>query len=481
MIENKKKLIANGIYYITYNIVNFIFPLISGIYIARVIHPETIGRLFAAQNLAQYFVVFSFLGIPTYGIREIAKIKTNIEERSKIFTELITINTFSTFFFLLTYLILIIEVKTYRSDIILYLIAGISILLNIFNISWLYDGLEEFRFTSLRNALIKAISLLLLFILIKDSKDYILYAFICVFGVAGNNIINVIYAHRFTQLSFRSLAIKKHLKPIIILLGVNIAIELYSLMDITMMNYFSKKETITYYKYGHSIYLILIQVINSITVIIVPRLTQYFQDKKLDQFNQLLSETIKILFIIAAPMIIGIYFTSDFLLTSIYGESFLTSSKVLKLFSILLVVSPIGYLLGSRVLLVTNRERLTLIAVIISAAINFCGNIILIPRYHEIGATIASIISETVLMVCFLLLMPRFIRLTHIISSMIKVIIALGPMALFLYGCSKLSMNQWGILALQVLGSLIVYLACLIFIKEKTVYQLTMKYLHKRI
>ena len=160
MKKQKKSLTRNAIFYIIYNIMNIVFPLLTGIYSAQILTPDSIGMVESAKNLVQYFVILSFLGIPTYGLREISKFKEDKEELNKIYSELMVINFISTCVFFLIYLLLIIMIPRYNQNILLYFIVGILILLNFFNNSWLYEGLEEFKYISIRNIVFKILSFL---------------------------------------------------------------------------------------------------------------------------------------------------------------------------------------------------------------------------------------------------------------------------------------------------------------------------------
>jgi O-antigen/teichoic acid export membrane protein len=265
-MANNKSLSKGGLYYLLYNVLNLAFPFVNGIYVARVLLPESIGAVAAAQNFAQYFVILAFLGIPTYGLREIAKTRNDQVERNKVFSELYIINLISTILFLSIYVILILVIPTYRNELALYLITGISIALNAFNISWLYEGMEEFKFISLRNLAFKAIVFALLVLLVRDESDVLIYAFIAVIGIAGNYIVNMIYSPRYVKLTIKGLNLRRHMKSIMYLVAVNLAIELYSLMDVTMMNFMCSKDSIAFYKYGHQIEKMLLQVVNTFTI-----------------------------------------------------------------------------------------------------------------------------------------------------------------------------------------------------------------------
>lgn len=471
MPAKSKSLSKGGIYYLIYNVLNLAFPFITGIYVARKLLPENIGAVAAAQNLAQYFVILAFLGIPTYGLREIAKSRDSKEERSKVFSELYVINFISTCVFLFCYLVLIFSVTAYRENITLYLIVGLSIALNAFNISWLYEGLEEFRFTSLRNIAFKTLAFVLLVLFVHKPGDYLIYAGITVVGTAGNYIVNMIYAHRFVSISFHELNLKRHLKSIFYLVAVNLAIELYSLVDVTMMNFMSSKESIAFYKYGHSIHLMLLQVVNTFTMVLIPRISYYFKENRQKEFNQLVSKALKLIIICSVPMIIGIQFTTNFLIVKMYGDAYINSATILKIFSVLLLVSPIGYLLGSRMLLATNHENKMIISVGVGAVVNIIGNSLLIPRYAEFGATAASIISEFVVMIVYINLGKKYFRLEGVLPTVCKVIGAAVIIAAYLYICSRLTFNGWIVLAIQICGAVAIYLLTLLLMKEDVVKQ----------
>ena len=91
MAQNKS-LKRNTIYYLIYNLLNVFFPFVSGIYVARILLPDTIGQVETARNFAQYFIMFAYLGIPTYGMRECSKYRNDKNKLSKIHNELFLIN-----------------------------------------------------------------------------------------------------------------------------------------------------------------------------------------------------------------------------------------------------------------------------------------------------------------------------------------------------------------------------------------------------
>lgn len=472
---NSKSIAKNSIYYLIYNVLNILFPFITGIYVARVLLPDGVGAVAYAQNIAQYFVILAFLGIPTYGLREIAKVKDDKEQLNRLYSELFIINFCSTIIFLSIYIGLILFVPKFSQNLSLYLIVGILIALNVFNISWLYEGLEEFKFESVRNIGFKAFSFVFLVVLVRGPEDVLWYAAVTVVGTAGNYIVNMVYHGKFARFTFKNLKFKRHLKPILYLVAVNLAIEIYTMVDTTMIGIFCSDENVAYYSYGSKIQKILLQVVNTFTMVIVPRLSLYFKSEDLDKFNNLLSNTLRVILILAIPMVIGTQFVANYIIEILYTETYLPSAIILKILSVLLVISPIGYLLGSRVCLVTGHENKMLTSVTVGAVVNVIGNLILIPKYLEMGAAVASLISELVVMIIYLLQSFKFYKLVSIWKNLLKVAIASFIMTICLLLCEIINITIIWKLIIEILSAMIVYAVMLIILREEDVLKVCLK------
>lgn len=479
MSSSKKSLTTNSIWYLAYNVLNVLFPLITGIYVARVLLPENIGKVAYAQNIAQYFVILSFLGIPTYGLREISKIRDDKEKLNRLFTELVVINSISTVVFVIAYLVLVLAVPEYKSQFSLYGITGLMIALNMLNISWLYEGLEEFKFISIRNIIFKTVSFILLIIFVKEPSDYLQYALITVLGTAGNYIINVFFSKNFVRFKFENLNITQHLKPIGFLVIVNLAIEIYTLVDITMIGNLCTDRDVAFYSYASKINKIFIQILNSFTMVVVPRLSWYIKENKKNEFNILLSKTLIVILILAIPLIVGIRFCGRYIVCTMYGDDYINSSYILLFLSVALVISPIGYLLGSRVMLVTGSESRMPICVGAGALVNIIGNTLLIPPFKGLGAAIASVLGEFVVMSVYLWFSHNYFTLTGVKESLFKVLAATVVMAIYLKAITYLQLGEGFEFLIQVVGGGLLYFLTLMLLKETIVHSYSEKLLRK--
>ncbi len=469
--KNYNSLAKNSFFYLIYNVLNMIFPFVSGIYVARVLLPETVGKVAAAQNIVQYFVILAFLGLPTYGLREISKVRNDKEKLSKLCSELFSINLISTIIFSLLYFSLVLIVPSYRSNITLYFIAGCSIVFNMLNISWLYEGLEKFGFIAIRSLIIKIISFMCLILFVKNDSDYLIYTCINVVGSAGNDFLNVCFSKKYIKFNFKNLNLKRHMKSVMYLVMVNLAIEIYTLVDVTMLDIFSNKEKVAYYTYGSKINKILLQIVNTFTMVLVPRISLMYKEGRKEEYNNLITKTFKIIILIAIPMIVGIQFVSKFLVCEIYGEVYLNSSYVLNILSLCLIISPIGYLLGSRMLLVSGNENKMIIAVGAGAIVNFVGNLILIPYFNEFGAAIASVISELVVATIYVFLGKRYFKLIDWKKDVLKILLSTISMTLILFVIKIFINNLLLECILQIVCAVSVYGIILILLKEDLIFE----------
>lgn len=472
--QKPKSITKNSIYYIIYQVLNVLFPFLTGMYVARILLPDAVGTVAYAQNIAQYFVILAFLGIPTYGVREIAKVRDDREARSKVYSELLVINFISTCIFSAIYLVLILSVPSFRNNLLLYLVTGGAIALNALNNSWLYEALEEFRYISLRNIVFKILCFASLIILVRKPGDYIIYASITVVGTAGNYILNIAHAPKFVNFRLKQLNLQRHMKSILLLVVVNLAIELYSLVDVTMLGAMSTSKNVAYYSYASKINKIFIQVINAFTVVIVPRIAFYYKEGRKEDFNRLLSKTLETIFVLGIPLVVGIQICAADAINLIYSTAFAPSANVLRILCWVLIISSVGYLLGSRVLLVTDHEKTMVLCVGIGAIVNVIGNALLIPRYVEYGAAIASVLSETVVMLVYLHFGKKYFKISGEAHNVMKIVLATATMGTFcilihfvIAGSSNIKMFER--LAIQVLGACILYFGMLYILKEPMV------------
>lgn len=411
MSQRKNNSVAiNGLFFAGYRVLNILFPLITSVYVARVLLPSGTGRVAYAQNVVTYFTLLASLGLPTYGTREIARNLSSEEKCNETFFELISINTISTTICAIAYYTLCFTIPSFSNDLQLYLIAGLAIVLNYFNIDWLYQGREEYKYIAIRGFLIKALSVALLFLVVKEQSDYVAYAGIYCLVLGGNNLVNCIGLKRRVHFTKRKLNLRRHLKPIIILFATTVAIELYTMLDTTMLGIICSDQVVGYYSYAMKTTKIIITVLTAATTVLLPRLSSTYHVSR-ERYKSLANKGIAFLFSVSIPISAYMYFNAYDIVVFLYGNHYENAVETLKILALLIPFISFSTYLGAQILCSANCEKDMLIAVSIGAITNILMNAVLIPRFYQNGAAIASVASEFIVMLCDAYFVKRIIEL----------------------------------------------------------------------
>lgn len=396
-----KSLFKNSIYNFAYKLFTMLFPLITSTYVARILLADGVGKVALAQNYVSYFTVVAGLGMSTYGVREIGKVQRDLEERNRVFWQLLIINAVSTLVCASVYYGMVLFVPFFSEEQTLYIFAGLVLLLNAFNVDWFYQGVEEYGYITLRSLAIKILSVILIFVLVKQKEDYALYTLITCIGTAGNNILNLFHLRKYIskpEFPIKKSAFVRHLQPLFILLSTNIAVELYTKVDTTMLGALSTKAVVGYYSYATKLTNMVVSAVATVSVILLPRLSYYIKNNKKSEFNKIVSVSYKTLLTISIPCCLGINMIADEAVAVLFGDEFLPAATTVKILSVLVVVKAIGNLFGTQVLLTVGLEKKLFYTTVIGAIVNIALNSVLIPTYQNNGAAIASVVSEIVVM-----------------------------------------------------------------------------------
>ncbi len=393
-------LLKNAIFNILYKLLNVLFPLISSSYVSHILFARGVGKVSYAQNISQYFVLLAPLGLINYGTKQIARLKNSTNKANIIFSELFIINFISTTVCVIGYYVLIFFHPYFKEDKTLFLVTGLAIVFNYINIEWFYQGCEEFKYIAIRSLVIKTISIIAVFLFVKQESDYLAYAFIYTLAIGGNYFLNILRLSKFgVKFSIIGINPEKHLKPVIILLLNSIAIELYTLFDTSMLGYICDEVVVGYYSNAIKVVRIWVSVITAISGVLLPRLTYYHNRGLERESSKIVNSVMSILIYCILPSIVGLVILAEPIILVLYGDAFVPAIHTLQMASILIFALSYSYLFGTQILITYGREKTLFFCSLAGAIINIVLNLILIPLFFQNGAVIASIICELVVMI----------------------------------------------------------------------------------
>lgn len=419
----EKSLSANAVYSVTYKCLNVIFPLVTMMYVSRVLMPDGVGKVVSAQNIVAYFVIIASLGLPTYGVKKIAEFRDNKIKCNKVFTELFTINAISTLLCSITYIIMVFSVISFSPKIAISLVVGIQLFANVINIDWLYQGFEEYRYIMFRSLLVKFFALIAVFVFIHDTSDYIIYALITALSLVANFIFNIVHMHEYVDFTFNHLCIQRHVKPILTLLAASIAIEIYTLCDTTFLSILKGDEIVAYYSNSSKAVAITRTMIAAVCAVFLPRLNYYIGHNRIEDFNRLAEKGLILLLSMSIPTALILTFLADDFVLVLFGPAYSASIVSMQILSISIITVAISNFTGYQILVSLGKERIVLYSTIIAAVVNVTLNFLLIGPFNHIGAAIASVIAETAISLYQLYYVTKYISLDGVLKSLRSILI----------------------------------------------------------
>lgn len=425
IIKKNNKITKNAVFNLVYSVVNVIFPLISSIYISRILSPSGVGLISYVTNFTSYFVMLAPLGITVYGVKMVARCDDE-KELNKLFSELFFINLLSTVFFSIFYLITILCIEHYRINLSLYIISGFTLFLNIFNVDWLFKGLENYKYITIRNLVVKVVSLVLMISFVKGGNDVIIYLIISTIITSLNHILNYIHAHKYIHIlfDFSFSSFKKHFTPLLVLLISIIASDIYLKMDVTMLGLLTSESNVGFYSNALRIENILLTIIVSFSAVSLPKLSDYYSKGNINLFNSLISELFSFLLLLSIPACIGIQFVANDAIIILFGIDFLPAGNTLKILSFLFIIKGIGDLLAYQLVVAINREKIFLPIRIAAAVLNFILNYFLISLFKQDGAAIATVLTELFTLVVVILIIRKQIRIKMSFNAIFSLLVA---------------------------------------------------------
>lgn len=470
---NQKSLARNALFFVCYKILGAIFPLITVSYASQVLLANGVGKVSSAQNIVQYFVLIAALGIPNYGIREAAMVREDSKQRSVLFSELFSINFVSTTVCLIAYYLMISQLTIYRNEFVLYFVAGFNIFLNYFNVDWFYQGFEEYSYITKRSFVIKIISLILLFVFVRQPKDYINYALIYVFGFAGNSIINFINLKKYgIKFSLKEMNVLKHIKPVLVMLFTTVAIELYTLVDTTMITFMCDSENVAYYANSIKIVRLVITLVTAIGGVLLPRLSYYKAQGLVEECENIVNRVFGLMFFLLMPCGVGLFVLSESIVYVFFGYSFEGAIVTLRIASFLVYALGFSNLFGTQVLLTFGEEKKLFHATVCGAVSNIILNSLLIRIYQQNGAAVASIVSELLVTILTYYYARKHLRISIKISLVLKIIFSSILMGFCVIGANHIHFNRILGLVLCTCCGALAYLILNIIMKNEILYEL---------
>jgi O-antigen/teichoic acid export membrane protein len=425
----------NIFYNVLLAISQVVFPLITFPYLARTLGPSNIGVINFAESFAKYFILLAALGIPIYGVREIAKYAKDKSILSKTFSEIFLINLLGTFLLSIIFLGLIYFVPQLQMEKELFYWALGYFVLQIFQLEWFFTGMNQFKFIAIRSFIIRFLFIAAVFIFIHRKDDYVNY-FILQLGLTvvlallnGKKLFELL---ELRAISIKTLEFKKHLKPMALLFLTIFTISVYFSLDTILLGFLADNQSVGYYASALKLNRLFIAVLSAVSVAMFPNLVSLYHQGLKDVFIEKIEQSTFLAMSISIPLVLGITLCAPELIELLLGAHFERTILPLQITAPLIFIISLSGIFGFQVLSAVGKDRAIFIAALIGMLISIIAAIAWVPDYKEVGAAYTILLTEFAVSLAFFLFAMKHLQVKNILSIFFKQVLGALPYILII-------------------------------------------------
>lgn len=477
----KKKEVSlkkNFIFNLVYQMLTLILPLLTTPYISRTLQAENIGIYSYTFAILSTFMMVGSLGIATYGQKEIAANREDPKVRNCLFWEILLVRGITIFLALVAYVCYAFVDSKYT---IFYLVQLPYLISVVIDISWFFQGIERFDIIVYRNLLIKIVGIVLIFTMVKDQGDLVVYLLILSLSQLLGNLTAWMYVPRLlSKPILRKSKLIWHFNQTLVYFIPTIAYQVYAVLDRVMLGVITASEAENgYYEQAHKIVNMIVSVYSAYNIVLRSRMSYYFskdEDNKIRiQFNQ----SVQIVIFLSLAMSFGLFGIAKGFVPWFFGEGYDEVVNLLYLFCPMILVMGFSMCIGTHILTPGGMQKKANIAQCVAAIVNLVFNAILIPYFQARGAAIASFLSQLSVLLIYLVFVKSFFNIKVLVVSSAKCLVsAVCMFSIIMFSNNYLRVSVISTF-LQIVIGVIVYVMILVILRDQFVIGIISSFLQK--
>lgn len=420
------RVLKNYLYNLSYQLLVIVLPVITTPYITRVFSSSALGSYGYYNSIVTYFILLATLGVANYGTKEISGHRKEVQ---KTFWGIYSLQVLATCLALVLYIAVCLIIPS-MNNLIAY-ILGFSLLSRGLDISWLFQGMEDFKKITVRNTAVKLLGVVSIFIFVKKPSDLYLYIVLLVgYDLLGQLSMWLPAREHIGRPHLDIVYAKQHIKPVILLFLPQIAISLYITLDRTMLGALSSTTDVGIYDQALKFLNILLTIVTSLGSVMLPRVSNLLSSGNQKAVNKLHEMSFLVYNLVIFPMVAGILIVNKDFVNFFLGKDFQDARYAIAIMVFRMFFIGWTNIMGIQILIPHNKNREFMLSTTIPAFFSIGLNILLIPSLGYIGASIVSVATEGLVWLIQLYFTRSYLKEIKILPSMLKILAA----SLVMYG-----------------------------------------------
>lgn len=376
-----------------YKLLLVLTPLITTPLVSRALGAEQVGVYSYTYSVEQYFAMFAVLGMAQHGVRAVAQAGNDRTMRSRTFWNAFAAQLCVAIPVAIIYSIYVALGST--GGPLIGFIWGFSVLASVFDISWLFFGVEEFKMPTIRSALTKIVGVLIIIFFVHEPGDLWIYCL----SIAGADIANTILLWPFMRRYVDFVKptwkeTKTHFLPNLRLFAPVVAISFYTTLDKIMLGQISGMTQSGYYEYSEKLSKMPMQLITALGTVMLPHMTAKLAEGKRTEAISLLGKCLWLMEAAAMCMAFGIAAITPEFVPVFFGDGYDPCIYIMPIISVVIPLISASNVIGVQYMLPTCSDSDYTISVCMGAVVNVVLNLVLLAPFGAVGAAWATVAAE---------------------------------------------------------------------------------------
>lgn len=435
------------------NLSSYLIGFITFPYISRLMGAERVGLVNFVDNTVSYFLLFASLGIGLLGVREIARVRSDERERSRVFANLLGINLLFTIATLIVFVAAVLLIPTLRQYSELFWIGSAKIIFTALLIEWFYSGMENFRYITLRTIAVKLLYVVVVFVFVREPDQYPLYFTLTVATVVINALINMLYVRRFVRIKLRELLSMRYLWSNCTLGAYSIMTSMYLTFNVMFLGFVAGNTQVGYYTTAFKLYTVLLGFFSAFANVMLPRMSALVAAGDKQGYQTLLNKSFAAVATFSLPLIACSMIMAPEIVYILAGSGFEGAVTPMQIIMPALLSVGLAQILAIQILMPLRKDNVLLVASIIGAALSVVINILFIERLGAIGSAVVLLSAESIVTGTYIVYATRK-RLVKIpVKYFLRSALLTVPCVAICIACSELIENPYIALITATLAS----------------------------
>lgn len=400
-----KRIGSNVISLMFLNGIYFLSPLILIPYLMKTIGSELYGVYIFSWTIVYYFIFIVNYGFDYSSTREIAINRYDKEKVSEIYSttfysRLLLLGLSVVIMFLT---IIFIEKINENAQLIL---LGLGVIVGqAFFPTWLFQGMEEMKFITIVNSIIRVLPIILIFIFVKSGSDL---AYVMGFQSVGY-VVGGFFSHFFAIKHFELRLLKPDLGKITDNLKAGsglfmstVGISLYREVNTVILGFITNNFVLVgYYALADKFIRIVQLITNSFSQALFPYFGHNLMENKKVAIRKFREVGLYYSFFLLLASV-ALYYLIPWLIRIYLGADFPDIVRDVRIMSPIILIGGLNYYFGVAGLVNMNHKNAFTIFVLITGLINLSLSLILSKYYLDAGAAFSLTVAETALLIMIL-------------------------------------------------------------------------------